>query len=61
LLETDGRGGQLGLRCFRSVASARKINPGDVPPVELTVADDCATIHVGPHQWVELEILLRSP
>jgi alpha-mannosidase len=60
LLETDGRGGQLGLRCFRSVASARKINPGDVPPVELTVADDCATIHVGPHQWTEVEVLFHS-
>ena len=35
LLETDGRGVRLGLRCFRAVASARKINPGDVPPVRI--------------------------
>jgi alpha-mannosidase len=60
LLETDGRGVQLGLRCFRSVASAHKINPGDVPPVQLAVADDCATIHVGPHQWTEVEVLFPA-
>ena len=61
LLETDGRGVQLGLRCFRAVASAHKINPGDVPPVQLAVGDDCATIPVAPHQWTEVEVLLQSP
>ena len=57
LLETDGRGVQLGLRCFRAVASARKINPGDVPPVELAVEGDRVDVPIGPHQWIEVEVL----
>ena len=59
LLETDGRGVRLGLRCFRAVASARKINPGDVPPVELGVDGDRVEVHVGPHQWIEVEVLFQ--
>ncbi len=57
LLETEGRGVRLGLRSFRAVASARKINPGDVPPVDLAVAGDRIEVPVGPHQWVEVEVL----
>ncbi|MCD4727249.1 MAG: hypothetical protein K8R46_06285, partial [Pirellulales bacterium] len=37
LLETDGRGVRLGLRCLRSVSSARILNVGDAPPDELSV------------------------
>jgi alpha-mannosidase len=59
LLETDGRGVQLGLRSFRAVASARQINPGDVPPVDLVVAGDRVEVAIGPHQWIELEVLFR--
>ena len=61
LLETDGHGVRLGLRCFRPVASARKINPGDVPPLELTVEGDRIDIPIGPHQWVEIEGRFASP
>ena len=61
LLETDGRGVRLGLRCFRPVASARKINPGDVPPVELVVEGDRIDIPIGPHQWIEVEGRFASP
>lgn len=55
LLETDGRKVRLGLRCFRPVKSAQKILPGDAPPDELTVKDDQVTIHLGPHEWAEVE------
>jgi alpha-mannosidase len=56
LSETDGRGVRFGLRCFRSVASAQKINPGDVLPLDLEVEGDCIKIPLGPHQWIEVEI-----
>ncbi len=61
LLETDGRGVRLGLRCFRGVAAARKINPGDVPPAELVVEGDRINIPIGPHQWIEVEARFASP
>jgi alpha-mannosidase len=56
LLETDGHGVQLRLRCFRAVASARKINSGDAPPTELTVEGDGVNIPIGPHEWIEVEV-----
>jgi alpha-mannosidase len=55
LLETDGRGVRLGLRCFRGVASAQKINPGDVPRADLVVEGDRIDIPLGPHQWIDIE------
>ncbi len=55
LLETDGRRAELGLRCFRSVASAARIEPGEAEPLELPVDDDRVSIDIGPHQWVEVE------
>ena len=58
LLETDGRGITLGLRCFRPVASAEKINAGDVPSVPLVVEGDKIEIPIGPHQWIEVEVIL---
>jgi hypothetical protein len=56
LLETDGRSVTAGLRCFRPVASARKINFGEVPPVALEVKGDRVDIPIGPHQWIEIEL-----
>ena len=44
LLETDGRKTRLGLRSFRPVAAAQKINPGERPPTELTVDGDQTTV-----------------
>ncbi len=60
LLETDGRGVRLGLRCFRSVASAQKINRGDVPSMDLEVEGDRISIPLGPHQWIEVEARLAA-
>ena len=56
LLETDGRGVRVGLRCFRAVGSAQKLNHGDVPPVALTTEGDRVDISIGPHQWLEAEV-----
>lgn len=60
LFETDGRGVMLGLRCFRPVASAKKINPGDTPPVNLKVEGDKVNIPIGPRQWIEVEVALAA-
>ena len=56
LLETDGHGVRLGLRCLRSVSSARILNVGDAPPDELKVEGDRIEIPIGPHQWIEVEV-----
>jgi alpha-mannosidase len=61
LLETDGRSVRLGLRCFRNVASARQINPGDEPPEELAVEGDRIEVPIGPHQWIEVEGRFAPP
>jgi len=55
LLETDGHGVRLGLRCLRSVSSARILNVGDAPPDELKVEGDRIEVPIGPHQWIEVE------
>ena len=55
LLETDGDGVRLGLRCFRDVASARRIAPKDEKPTELTAKGDRIDVPIGPHQWIDLE------
>ncbi|MBN1394313.1 MAG: hypothetical protein JW959_04770 [Pirellulales bacterium] len=56
LLETDGRGVRLGLRCFRAVASARIVPVGDAAAEELSISGDRVEVPVGPHQWIEVEI-----
>ena len=55
LLETDGSGVRLGLRCFRNVASACQIVADDDEPTELTVEGDRIDIPIGPYQWIEVE------
>jgi alpha-mannosidase len=55
LAETDGRGVRLGLRCWKAVASAMKINPQTVPPMPLVVEGDRIDIPIGPYQWIEVE------
>ncbi|MBN2580131.1 MAG: hypothetical protein JXB10_14165 [Pirellulales bacterium] len=55
LLETEGRPAQLGLRCFRPLASAWKLETGDAPPSHLNVEGDRITVPIGPHQWFDLE------
>ena len=56
LLETDGRGVSLGLRCPRTVSSARLLPFGDGEPRELVVDADRVEVPLGPHQWAEVEV-----
>jgi len=55
LLETEGRRTRLGLRSFRPIESARKINPGDEPATELPTENDRMMITLKAHEWVEVE------
>jgi alpha-mannosidase len=57
LLETDGRDVQLGLRCFRAVASARTVG-GENSPSNLTVEGDCVFVPLQPHEWLDVEVSL---
>ena len=57
LLETDGRDVQLGLRCFRAVASARTIGC-DNSPSNLTVEGDRVVVPLRPHKWLDVEVSL---
>lgn len=57
LLETDGRAVQLGLRCFRAVASAR-IVVGDGSRTDLTVEGDRVVVPMGSHEWTDVEVTL---
>jgi alpha-mannosidase len=52
LLETEGRGASVGLRSFRSLGAARRL---DDPPVELPVEGDRVKVEIRPYQWVEVE------
>jgi alpha-mannosidase len=56
LLETEERHAQLGLRSFRPIASACKIEPGKTSPVNLPIEGDKINITIGPYQWLEIEI-----
>jgi len=55
LQETEGRGTRLGLRCFRDVASARRLSAEADSPKELSVSGDRIDIDIGPCQWLEVE------
>jgi len=55
LLETDGRNVQLGLRSFRAIRSAHKLQPGTAEPRELAVEGDRIAVDLGPHEWAEVE------
>jgi alpha-mannosidase len=57
LLETEGHHAQLGLRSFRPVASACKIEPGKTSPISLPIEDDKINITIGPYQWIEVETI----
>ncbi len=63
LLETDGRGVPLRLRCFRRAASARIVTAGTADndaPAALTIDGDAVNVPIGPRQWVEVEVLFSS-
>ncbi|MHC4400962.1 MAG: glycoside hydrolase family 38 C-terminal domain-containing protein [Planctomycetota bacterium] len=55
LLETEGRRGRIGLRSFRPVASARKVDFRGKEPIQLTVSGDGITLSLGAHEWTQVE------
>jgi len=59
LLETDGRGAPLRLRCFRNVASARMLGADNSESRDLAFEGDRVDIPIGPHEWCEAEIALQ--
>lgn len=59
LLETEGRACQAGLRSFRPVGSARKVDFRNEEPTELAVQDDKITMDFKAHEWVQVEAEFR--
>jgi alpha-mannosidase len=57
LLETEGRHAQVGLRSFRTVAAAQKIEPGVASPFKLPIEGDKIGISISPHQIIDVEAL----
>ena len=55
LLETEGRSSQVGLRSFRSLASARKVDFLGQQPEELNVDGDRLGMRIAAHEWVQIE------
>jgi hypothetical protein len=51
----------LGLRSFRPVASAVKMEPGNTTPIKLPIEGDRINIHVGPYQSIDVEVLFALP
>ena len=55
LLETEGRSSQVGLRSFRSLASAQKVDFLGQQPETLNVKDDRLALEMAAHEWVQIE------
>ncbi len=57
LLETEGRQGQLRLRCFRKPRAAQKTSfLGDLIR-ELPIEDDSVIVEIAPYEWAQITIL----
>ena len=55
LLETEGRGCRIGLRSFRTLAAARRLDPSGSEPVTLEVVGDRLTAEIPAYGWIEIE------
>jgi alpha-mannosidase len=55
LLETEGRSCKVGLRSFRSLASARKVDFLGQQPEELDLSGDRLGLQIAAHEWVQVE------
>jgi len=60
LLETEGRGGPLALRCFRPVQRARRLAAPGEAVNELPLEGDRVLVQMGPYQWTEVECLWEA-
>lgn len=56
LLETEGREALVGIRSFRSVARAQRVNFLGEDPVELPAAGDRVECEIHPYQWLQVEV-----
>ncbi len=57
LLETEGRNTQLGLRSFRPIAAAQKIEPGETSPIQLSIEGDQINIPIQAFQILDVEVI----
>ena len=55
LLETEGRAGEVNLRAFRPVSSARKVDFQGGQPAELPVEGDKITMDLKAYEWAQVE------
>jgi hypothetical protein len=60
LRETEGQRTQLGLRSFRKLASAVKIELGDLAGVPLTIKEDQIQISLWAFQTVDVEVMFEK-
>ncbi|NLX95281.1 MAG: hypothetical protein GXY83_03805 [Rhodopirellula sp.] len=60
LLETEGRAGKVGLRSFRPLASARRIDFTGRTLTELSADADRVTMDAKAHDWIQVEARFRS-
>ena len=59
LLETEGRSSQVGLRAFRPLESAQRVDFVNAEAAELPLEDDRIELGIGPHQWIQVEARFR--
>ena len=55
LMETEGRPARVGLRSFRTITTARRVNFLGEEAEQLSVEGDKVTVEMGPHQWLQIE------
>ena len=55
LLETQGRPAKVGLQCFRTVTSARKLNFQGDSLSECPIESGAIQLQLSAHEWVEVE------
>lgn len=60
LLETEGRSGQITLRCLRDPVSARQVDFLGTPLEELKPEGDSISLELKEHEWTELEIYFEQ-
>jgi alpha-mannosidase len=60
LLETEGRPAKFGIRSFRRVAAANRLDLNGEKPTVLPVEDDRVTIDIKAHQWIWVEARFQS-
>lgn len=55
LLEVEGRGGRVHLRCMRSPAQARQVDFQGATLIDLAVQEDRVALDIGAYEWVCVE------